>query len=454
MHQKYSAMIRKKLSPLKKVSYCLEIFLFFLLIFPAAISAQEALSLDRVWDLALHNNLSLQQQDQSIDQAQMEIWIQRTGMLPALSLNSFYQYQSELARAELPFPGLPAIQAGTYNQYSIYAVVQQPLFRGFRTLNSIAAASKKHELQLAQSRSQRNSLLLQSAHLFYDLQLNFLQQEVLQQSIKRNALQLEKLENLLLAEQISSFDTLEIANHKLDLLNRLQLIRDQNNILKSKLEYLLNVPSLPGIDRSIPAETSFTLKPLDEYQALALEKRPEVAQISLTQQIQQNTTGILKAGYYPQINAQAAYHHARPGVNFFKDEWMDYYILNLTLQWELWNWRRDADKVQQARLEQQKLELENQKLVNDIKQQVKEVYLYLQSLIQQIQLQKRLIDQENERYRITQEKFQQGLMTSLDLNTAEHALTEAQLRLQENNISWQKYKIQLEFVCGTIGTTE
>ncbi len=33
-------------------------------------------------------------------------------------------------------------------------------------------------------------------------------------------------------------------------------------------------------------------------------------------------------------------------------------------------------------------------------------------------------------------------MTSLDLNTAEHALTEAQLRLQENNISWQKYKIQ------------
>ena len=133
---------------------------------------------------------------------------------------------------------------------------------------------------------------------------------------------------------------------------------------------------------------------------------------------------------------------------------MKYYNFGINLQWELWNWRRDASKVQQATLEQEKLDLENQKLVNDIQQQVKEVYLYLQSLIQQIQLQKLLIGQENERFRITQEKFQQGLMTSLDLNTAEHALTEAQLRLQENNISWQKYKIQLEFVCGTIGTTE
>jgi outer membrane protein len=133
---------------------------------------------------------------------------------------------------------------------------------------------------------------------------------------------------------------------------------------------------------------------------------------------------------------------------------MKYYNFGINLQWELWNWRRDASKVQQATIEQEKLDLENQKLVNDFKQQVKEVYLYLQSLIQQSQLLKQLIEQENERYRITQEKFQQGLMTSLDLNTAEHALTEAQLRLQENNISWQKYKIQLEFVCGTIGTTE
>ena len=447
-------MIRKKLSQLKQPGLCLMLFFSFPFILPDTLSAQETLTLDKVWDLALHNNLSLKQQDQSIDQGKKEIWIQNTGFLPVLSLNSYYQYQSELARIELPFPGFSGIEAGVHNQYDLNALIQQPVFRGWRTYYSVQVAKKKYELQIAQKTVQQNILLLQAGQLFFDLQLNFLQQEVLQKSIERTALQLERLDNLLAAEQISAFDTLEIANHKLDQLYRLQLIGDQQKILHSKLEYLLNVPGLPAVEHQSAPEINFILQPLNEYQTLALNKRPELKQTSVSSQLQQDATSIIRAAYYPQISAQLAYHYARPGVNYFKDEWMKYYNFGINLQWELWNWRRDASKVQQATLEQEKLDLENLKLVNDIQQQVKEVYLYLQSLIQQIQLQKRLIGQENERYRITQEKFQQGLMTSLDLNTAEHALTEAQLRLQENNISWQKYKIQLEFVCGIIGTTE
>jgi outer membrane protein len=439
---------------IRKTTFYPGLCTIWLIILAGVLTAQESLTLNQVWDIARHNNLTLKQQEQSIDQAKQEVWMQNTGFLPALSFNSYYQYQSELARIELPIRGFSAIDAGVHNQYDFYALIQQPLFRGLRTHYSVQTAEKKYELQTLQQILQQNALLLQSGQLFFDLQLNLLQQEVLQQSIKRTALQLERLHNLLAAQQISSFDTLEIANHNLDLLNRDQLVQDQYEILQSQLEYLLNAPSLPDIEHRSPVESNYTLKPLSDYQTEALEKRPELRQISVSQQLQRTITSTFKASFYPQLNAQLAYHYARPGVNIFKDEWMKYYTINISLQWELWNWKRDAGKVQQATLEQQKLDLEYQKLANDIKQQVKEVYLYLQSLAQQILLQRRLVEQESERYRITQEKFQQGIVTSLDLNTSEHALTEAQLQLQENYISWQKYMIQLAFVCGTIGTTE
>jgi outer membrane protein len=437
-----------------KLVFSLTALIVWLALLCPALFAQEILTLDRVWDIALQYNLTLKQESQSLDQAGREIDIQTGTYLPSLGLSSYYQYQSELARVELPFPGFPAIQAGAHNQYDLTAFIQQPVFRGFRTRYSVQGARKKYQLQSLQQTVQKNSLLLQSAQLFFDLHLNLLQQQVLRESINRTALQLERLQNLLAAQQISAFDTLEIANHKLDQQNRLQIARDQNKILQSKLEYLLNIPSLPDMDPQLDIDTDFGLKTLDEYQSLALNKRPELQQLSVSAQLQQSITNVLKAGYYPQITAQFAYHYARPGVNIFKDEWMKYYNVTVGLQWELWNWNRDANKVQQAILERQKLDTEHQKLVNDVQQQVKEVYLNLQSIAQQILLQQRLVEQENERYRITQEKFQQGAMTSLDLNTAEHALTEAQLRLQENYTSWQKYKIQLEYVCGTIGSAE
>jgi outer membrane protein len=446
--------LTKKMIGINKLGNFFRAVLIYIVTLPAWLPAQESLTLEKVWELALQNNLTLKQQDRSMDQAIREIWIQKTGYLPSLSVVSNYQYQSELARIELPVMGLGGIEAGVHNQYDLYTLVQQPVFRGFRTYHSVQAAKKKYELQILNKTMQQNALLLQAGQLFYDLQLNFLQQQVLQKSIERTALQLERLHNLLAARQISAFDTLEIANHKLDQLNRLLIIQDQQKLLHSKLEYLLNAPALPGVTTRSASETNFTLKPLHEYQTVALERRPELTQIVVSYQLQQEATSLVKTGYYPQLNAQLAYHYARPGVNYFKDEWMKYYNFGINLQWELWNWRRDAGKVQQAQLEQQKLTLENEKLINDIKQQVREVYLNLQSLTRQMQLQKRLIEQESERYRITQEKYQQGLLTSLDLNTAEHALTEAQLRLQENNTSWQKYMIQLEFVCGTIGTTE
>ena len=62
----------------------------------------------------------------------------------------------------------------------------------------------------------------------------------------------------------------------------------------------------------------------------------------------------------------------------------------------------------------------------------------------------KLVDQEKERYRITREKYQQGLATTIDLSDAENSLTVAELQLQQSYINWLKDKANMRYLTGTI----
>jgi outer membrane protein TolC len=217
------------------------------------------------------------------------------------------------------------------------------------------------------------------------------------------------------------------------------------------MEYLLNSQINKSIGKLVVGDLDLNLRSIDDYLTLAFANRPELQHNISLQRSQFFKIGVEKANFYPQVVSALSYHYARPGVNFFKDEWMDYYSFMVQLQWDFWNWGRNKRKIQQARLNYEQSQLKNEELTQDIQQQVKEVYQYLQSAKHQINLQEQLVTQEGERFRMTEDRYNQGMTTALDLSTAEHALTEAKLNLQLNYISWFKFKSQLEFACGVIG---
>jgi len=421
----------------------------------AVVYAQHGLTLQQSWQITQKNNYTLQQQEILISKIAEEVSIQKTGYLPTFSAAASYSYISELARLDLPItvPGLniPTIEAGVNNQYNLGVMVMQPIFLGFRTKNLVNSANQQLQAQTVQKTVVQNTLLLQVGLLYYNIQLNLMQQDVLSESIKRANNQLQLMRNLFEAAQMTAFDTLEVANRKLQLKNQLLKLDNLNQILNTKLGHILNKEDLPEIERLTPEAVALTLKELTDYQNQAIQQRPELQQILSLQKAQSFGMKALKSVYYPQIYSSFSYHYARPGVNFFKDEWMDYYAVGVNLQWNLWNWKKDQRKVQQMNYEVQRLQLQNQKLVQDILQQVKEAYQHLKTTFQQIQLQKQLLKQEKERYRITEEKYQQGQVSTLDISTAEHALTQAHLEQQKNYINWYQYRLQLDFATGIIG---
>ena len=416
----------------------------------------QALSLREAWRTALQNNLTLQQQESLLLQIREEVEIQRAGYLPTVSTNAIYGFTSETARFQLPFalPGsLPVeIEAGTRNRYEIAAAVDQPIFTGFRTRNLIAAVREQHRAQAIRREAVRNRILLQVGQVYYQIQLNQLQQRVLAQAIARADHHLQRVRSFYQAAQATAFDTLEVANRRLQLQSRMHKLANLHPVLTSRLRHLLNAEHTSRIPDISMEAVDLALENLADYHDRAVENRRELRQIASLRRAQSFRIQALKSTALPQLHAGIAYHYAKPGINFFRNEWMGYFTAGLNLRWKVWDGKRDHRQVRKARLEYGRLDIQSRQLVLDIRQQVDEAYRQLQTVRQQIDLHRQLVEQEQERYRITRENYEQGYATSLDLSTAENTLTSAELQLQQDHIEWLQFHLQLQFATGTIGS--
>jgi len=420
--------------------------LFSLLLFiPALLIGQNKLTLEQAWIIALTNNYTLQQQENLIEKAHEEIAIQKTDYYPSLSSSGL------LARANFDkFPMKLPNESGKVGVDMIGLSVNQSIFSGLRTKNLVESAHEKLIAQEIHKSMVQNTVLIEVGNLFYEIQNNQLQQQTLQSSINRINNQQKRINNLFLSEQATPYDTLEISNKKLQIENQLAILKDAEKILWSNFTYLLNEEELPPL-RPLSTELSqIALQDHSEYIQLAIQTRPEIKNLSSQKKAQLIYSDILKARYYPNLSASFGFNFLKMNGDLFIDEWTNFYSFLINFQWELWNWNRDSKKVQQARLDFRNLELQELQLIQDIKYQIKIAYQNLLSTQKKIVLQKKLVRQEKEKYRITEERYNQGLATFLDLDSSELAFTEAETELLKNYINWYKNRLQLDFATGMI----
>ena len=421
------------------------IILCLILLFPILLMGQDRLTLEQSWVIALKNNYTIQQQENLIEKAQEEIAIQKTDYYPSLSTSGLW------ARAN--FETMPIKLPSESNKVGVDLVslsINQSIFSGLRTKNLVASAHERLLAQQIKISMIQNAVLVEVGNLYYEIQYNRLQQKVLEASINRINNQQKNIYNLYMSEQATPFDTLEISNKKLQLENQRAIVQDAEIILWSNFKYLLNEDELPPITPLSPESIQFILLDQTDHIQQAIQTRPELKNLSAQKKAQLIYSDVLKARYYPHLSASFGFNVLKMTGDLFIDEWTNFYSVMINFQWELWNWNRDSKKVQQAKLDIQNIELQESQLIQDIKHQIKVAYQNLQSSQKKIKLQKKLVSQEKERYRITDERYNQGLATFLDLDSSELAYTEAETELHKYFITWHKNRLQLDFATGII----
>ncbi len=418
----------------------------------ALLMAQEPLTVSRALEILRQQNLTLKQQEARLQQAQLQVEEQKTNLYPTLRFQGSFNYVSELASMEMafPVPGLSplTVQAGANHQYDLMALLEQPVFTGFRLRHQVnMSRANFHQLQ-ASKQAVENQLCFRVRQLFLMMQLNHLQGRAIAASRKRTVKNLEMVRNLYRAGQATRYDTMRVANRLLSLRAAQIRLTHQKEMLRTQLETLLNYSPIDSLQMFTLDEVNLTLQPQEVYLRQALANRPELQQLHYQGEVARFRQKMATSRYFPQIFASASYHYARPGVNFFQREWMDYYTLGIHLQWELWNWGRTGKQVQQASLAMEQTRLAQEQLRNTIRQEITEIYQNLQNDLEQIEVKRQLLEQEKERYRVTREKYRQGVATLVDLTDAEAALTRADLQLRQAYVSFLIHQARMQMATG------
>jgi len=411
------------------------------------------LSLPQALEIGLENNLNLQQEEQRIQQGQSKMQMQKSAYFPKISASALYNHLTDFPDVDLPF-NEAAGGSELINIYDLSFKLQQPIFAGFRINNLVRSAREEQKYSESQYQVSKNLLIYQITTTYQTAQLNDLQQRVLQTSLQRVKNDLETTRHFYQAGQTTSFDTLTMSNQYLNIQTELNEMIHQYQTILTRLEYLLNISPVKGVENFSDSSSNFRISPLEIYLQQALEHRPELRQIRYQANSRAYYKKSVESAYWPQVYAQLSFHYLKPEVEILKDEWTDFFLLGVNLQWDLWDTGRRRNEIKQLSYSLNILNLEEQKILENIKAEVKQAYLSLLTDRDQIFLTKKMVQQETERYRIAQQKYEQGLASATDLNNVQTALTSSDLRYKQSLIKWWQDKALIDYATGQPVTTE
>ena len=207
----------------------------------------------------------------------------------------------------------------------------------------------------------------------------------------------------------------------------LTLLDVQNNweLANVNMDLMLGLPTSTRLvpDSSI-AEAAETVMPLDDYVQSALKGRKDISALALQRKATETGVKIAKADKYPSLALTGGYvaldvpkvltvtNAVNIGVG------VSYDIASL--------WKSKA-KIQQAEARSRQM-IQNEAIVGDqVVLQVNQSYLNLLSSRKKIEVYAKAVEQAQENYRITKNKYDNSLATTTDLLDADVANLQAKL---------------------------
>ena len=265
--------------------------------------------------------------------------------LPTLGLNARGQYQSEVVRIPFQLPGGMAVPVQPHDSYDSYLAARESLYDPTR-----GARRDLEHAQLAESQARvRSSLyaLRQSVNdAYFTALLLQAQREELEAGVTDLEAQLRVARDRVV--QGSALPS-ESATLEAELLRRHQSLAE---IDASRSAALVVLGELTG--RTVTDAGALALPDLrdDVVRARAtlgeLRARPEYEQFARSRDVleqRQESTGTRNQ---PRVSAFGRVGYGRPGLNPLGNDFDDYWIAGIQVEWIPWNWgttRRESEEL-------------------------------------------------------------------------------------------------------------
>jgi outer membrane protein len=423
--------------------------LIFGLIIQTKLLPQETqkLSVNESIKIGLENSNLLHSSKMNVQFADAKWSEVNTFRLPSLSFNASYTKLSEVSPFIINTPfGSFDIAPSIFNYYNLQLSLKQPIFTGFKLESNSKMAEYNFLAAKQDYTTEEKNLIYNIKNAYWSLFKANQIQKVTEEVVVDIQSHLTDVQNLFEQGLATKNDVLKV---------KVQLGEVQLNLIDAKnavelanlsLVNLIGLPISTNVETTEQPEKS--VAEIEDFSSLlprAYENRPELK--SMNYRIKAGESGVTaaKSDWWPQIYLVGDYYYSRPNqrIQPLVDQFNKTWDVGVSLSLSLWNWGATVDRTDQAQtqLEQAK---DAYKIIRDgITLEVTQNYLNIKKSEERMTVAGQNVTQAEENYRVTDDKFKNGLALNSDLLDAEVALLQAKTDYIQSIVDYELAQAQL-----------
>ena len=436
-------------------------FLFSLKIIFA--QSQRALTEEEAVKMAVETSKQLRIVEMKAQGASARAKEMRTYRLPSAKLTAGYTRLSEVPDGSFIIkenefaPGFPSkdivrpIAPAILNSYLLKGTIQYNVFTGMKLESNEKAARLSEEAAVLDFSKEKKDIVFNTRTAYWNLFKAIEYNKVVDENLEQVKAHLKDAQNLYAQGMITNNDVLKVQVQ----LSNVQLLQiDAKNAVKLAMVHLNNlIGQSLDTEIQIVSKIQNTDRTFSNYDSLLYKgwtNREDVKAMELRIQAGEASVRAAKGSYMPQVSLQGNVYYNRPNQRIFPSEDAFKYTwdVGLNATFDLWNWNATAHQVQQAKavVEQTKDALG---LIKDgISLEVTQSYLAMQQAKEKISVTRQTVEQSEESYRITSEKFKKGVALTTDLLDAEVSVLQAKTAYTNAIVDFELAQARLQKAIG------
>ncbi|MET3536239.1 TolC family protein [Chryseobacterium limigenitum] len=388
----------------------------------ANINAQEKkqLTLDEAVQLGIQNSKSLKIDAAKIEEATADLLEAKNRQLPELKVSGSYMYLPIKPTIDLKIPGVSAAAGPEVHQVAYGSVnLSVPIYNGGRIKYGIQSAKYLVEASKLSTENDKIAIAYNVAQAYNNLfkanQSIKVLEENLTASQKRDETFLKLENNGVIARNDRLKANLQTSNIELQLLEA----KNNYNIANINMDLLLGLPDNTEIevDQNYIDEGS-EVKAVDFYVNEARENRKDLQALAQQRKAAELGSKSAKAENLPSIAFTGGYVAA--DIPKFLTLYNAVNV-GVGISYNLSNLWKENSSLRQSQAREKQLAANNELLNDNIKLDVNREYQNTDYSKKRIAVYEKAAEQANENYRITKNKYDNGLATMTELLDADAA---------------------------------
>ncbi|MDX1586122.1 MAG: TolC family protein, partial [Balneolaceae bacterium] len=325
--------------------------------------AQDSLTLSYCYQKAYENYPLAEIIDLQQRITEWNVRIARGSYYPDISIGAEATYQSEVPGFTVPGGG--GISGISKDQYEVSLSFRQNIYSGGRVGIAQNLEEARGEKETRSLEVEMHKIREQIDQVYFGILLSRQQEEIIDLTIK------ELNERLAAVRSKVKNGILLPAHQKVLEAERIKARQERSSAIArintgyQMLGELIGEPLEPGTGLSIP---DYDMPPEQMH-----PNRPELEFYESVSRVLLQRKNLEESAKWPSLSAFGRAAYGRPGFNFLEDEFQDYYLVGLQLQWNLRDFlnaghRSEAIQIEMRKTEQQReaFELQLRNRLNQI----------------------------------------------------------------------------------------